>query len=72
MAIRLLTEADTEPCWQLRLRALKEDPESFGASYEESIKLPGSAWAERIKPTATSVVFGAFDTGANGSGSGSG
>ncbi len=58
--IRLLSEADVDAFWRLRLRALKEEPESFGASYEESVNLPQSDIVARLQNTDESFVFGAF------------
>jgi ribosomal protein S18 acetylase RimI-like enzyme len=33
----------------LRLRALKEDPQAFGASYEDNLKNPPSEWQRRLE-----------------------
>lgn len=62
MHIRALTEADAAPYRELRLRALKEDPEAFGASYERSAEQPIEWFIERIrsKPNG-SFTLGAFD-----------
>ena len=38
MEVRRLTEADGEAFWNIRLRALRDNPESFGASYEEILE----------------------------------
>ena len=38
MEVRRLTEADAEAFWNIRLRALRDDPESFGASYTEILE----------------------------------
>ena len=36
MEVRILTEADAEAFWNIRLRALRDDPESFGSTFEGS------------------------------------
>ena len=38
MYIRKLTIEDGESLWNLRLRALKDNPEAFAATYEETPK----------------------------------
>jgi len=38
MEVRKLTETDAEAFWNIRLRALRDNPESFGASYEEFLE----------------------------------
>ena len=37
MLVRKLTEDDLDAFWDLRLRALKDDPEAFGSTYEETV-----------------------------------
>ena len=37
MHVRLLREADIDDFWRLRLRGFREEPESFGTSYEEAV-----------------------------------
>ncbi|MEO9057535.1 MAG: GNAT family N-acetyltransferase [Ktedonobacteraceae bacterium] len=67
MDVRILTEADAEAFWNFRLRALRDHPESFGASYEEILErgIAGVAQGLRRKEVATdNVTFGAFDTSA--------
>ncbi len=64
MEVRKLTEKDAEAFWKICLRALQEDPESFGASYEEILErgiagsTPGLGRREGAPEDAT---FGAFD-----------
>ena len=63
MEVRRLTEADAEAFWNIRLRALRDDPESFGASYTEILErgiagiTQGLGKSERAADDAT---FGAF------------
>ncbi len=38
MEVRILTETDAEAFWNIRLRALRDDPESFGATFEEFLE----------------------------------
>ena len=43
MLVRKLTEDDLEAVWTLRLRALRDNPEAFGSTYEETVAR-GKAW----------------------------
>lgn len=64
MEVRILTEADGEAFWNIRLRALRDDPESFGSSYEEILErgIAGVTQSLRKRDTAPDdVTFGAFD-----------
>lgn len=63
MDIRLLTEADVVTFWALRLRALREEPEAFGSSYEEQRERPLEVARQRLRPADAedgSFVLGAF------------
>ncbi len=61
MEIRVLSEDDLEDYTELRLRALKEEPEAFGASYEESSKLSREEVADRLASSDDGFILGAFD-----------
>lgn len=61
MNVRRLAESDATTYRTLRLEALKGSPTAFGSSYEESERRPLSSYAERLKPTDDSAVFGAFE-----------
>ena len=62
MIIRTLTEADARIYQSLRLRALREDPEAFGSSYEQTAQHPIEWFAERIQARPDSrFVLGAFE-----------
>ena len=65
MRIRELTEADLDAYWTLRLRALREEPEAFGSSYEESKDRPLADVAARLRTIAEAgnFILGAFDDG---------
>jgi len=66
LLIRELTETDAKLFWSLRLRALKESPEAFGASYEEEINTPIDKLISHynndfIFPTKENFILGAFN-----------
>ena len=64
MEVRILTETDAEAFWNIRLRALRDDPESFGSSYEEVLErgIAGVTQGLRAKDVASDdATFGAFD-----------
>lgn len=64
MEVRILTETDAEAFWNIRLRALRDDPESFGSSYEEVLErgIAGATQGLRAKDAASDdATFGAFD-----------
>lgn len=50
MEIRLLEGADAETYLTLRLRALRENPEAFGSTYEERAQRPLSDTADQLRP----------------------
>ncbi len=64
MEVRKLTEADAEAFWNIRLRALRDNPESFGASYEEILErgIAGIVQGLRKSDAAPdNATFGAFE-----------
>ena len=64
MEVRILTEKDAEAFWNIRLRALRDNPESFGATYEEFLErgIAGVAQGFRKSDTASDdATFGAFE-----------
>jgi ribosomal protein S18 acetylase RimI-like enzyme len=66
MEIRILTEKDAEAFWNIRLRALRDNPESFGSSYEEILErgIAGAVHGLRKKGASSEdATFGAFDEG---------
>lgn len=58
--IRVITETDVEAFRALRLRALMEEPEAFGASAEEFAATSLLDVAKRLQPTDDAFVLGAF------------
>jgi RimJ/RimL family protein N-acetyltransferase len=62
MLIRKLTEDDIEVLWSLRLRALKDNPEAFGSTYEETLERGKEIMQQRLlKPHAETFYIGAFE-----------
>lgn len=63
MIIRRLAEDDAGVFRELRLRALRESPEAFGSSYEETVGQPLASMAQRLRPDPDAphdFVLGAF------------
>jgi hypothetical protein len=58
--IRILSEADVDTYWPLRLEALKNEPESFGTTFAESVNRPLSDVINQLKPSEDSFAMGAF------------
>ncbi|HLZ22584.1 MAG TPA: GNAT family N-acetyltransferase [Ktedonobacterales bacterium] len=62
MTIRVLTEPDAETYQALRLRSLKEDPDPFGATYDEWVNRPMAQVTERLRnATPEAYLLGAFE-----------
>lgn len=58
--IRVVTLDDFDSYWALRLRALKQEPESFGSSYEEAVQRPRADIEKMIVNSNGAFVLGAF------------
>ena len=62
MAIHLkkLSESDWKLFREIRLRALKEDPQAFGSNYKKENKYTEELWRNRLSGESC-AVFGVFD-----------
>jgi ribosomal protein S18 acetylase RimI-like enzyme len=60
IVIRPLVEADAGQYRALRLEALRDSPQSFGASIAEEEVLSDEEMVRRAVPDAPSITFGAF------------
>ncbi|KZE37500.1 acetyltransferase [Bhargavaea cecembensis] len=60
MEIRLLNESDAHSYQQVRLSALKNNPEAFGSTYEQEVAYPLEVVGDRLKPGQDQFVLGAF------------
>ncbi|WP_018631550.1 GNAT family N-acetyltransferase [Neomegalonema perideroedes] len=60
MFVRRLTPEDLEAYQALRLRALREEPAHFGASFEEESARPPEFWRARLEPAGDLALFGGF------------
>ena len=62
MLIRKLTEDDIDALWNLRLRALRDNPEAFGSTYEETRQRGKESYRQRLRqPHAETFYIGAFE-----------
>lgn len=61
MVVRTLTEADLEPLWNLRLRALQDNPEAFSGTYAETFANGKEHMLQRVRPHADNFTLGAFE-----------
>lgn len=61
MNIRLLDDVDAQVYREVRLRALKNDPDSFGSTYEQEATRPLGNFIERIRHTKDQFTLGCFD-----------
>jgi len=61
MNIRILKETDALQYQELRLKALKINPEAFGSTYEREVNFTQKMVEERIRPTEDNFVLGVFD-----------
>ena len=62
--VRPLEASDAPAVRALRLRALREDHDSFLSSYEEEVREPEANTEERLRnPRPDSASFGAFEDG---------
>lgn len=66
MVIKVLAEVNATQFWDLRLKGLRENPEAFGASYEEELNIPINNLIIRFKtdfigPLEDNFILGAFD-----------
>ncbi|WP_440117947.1 N-acetyltransferase family protein [Paenibacillus sp. QZ-Y1] len=58
--IRNIRREETDQYWPLRLEALKNHPEAFGASFEISVQLPLNEVEERIHTEPDDYILGAY------------
>jgi ribosomal protein S18 acetylase RimI-like enzyme len=64
MYVRKLTETDAEDFRNIRLRALRDNPEAFGSSHEESLTIPLASVVQRLRNESTAddnFILGAFE-----------
>ncbi|WPK10428.1 GNAT family N-acetyltransferase [Lysinibacillus louembei] len=60
ITIVVLNEADAKMYREIRLNALKINPEAFGSTYEREAAFPIATFEERLKSTENQFVLGAL------------
>lgn len=61
MKIRILNASDAQVYQEVRLSALKINPEAFGSTYEREAEFSPELVAERLEPVKDRFVLGAFN-----------
>jgi hypothetical protein len=61
LSVRQLDKGDASAFRALRLKALQQEGEKFGPTYENEVRLTYAAWEERVNPTADTRIFGLFN-----------
>ena len=61
MKIRILNESDAQVYQEVRLSALKINPEAFSSTYEREVKFSIESIAERLEPVKDRFVLGDFN-----------
>lgn len=61
MNIRLLNDSDAEVYREVRLSALKNDPDAFGSTYDQEETKPLGYFVQRIHHTKDQFTLGCFD-----------
>lgn len=62
MQVRILTGDDLEAVWTLRLRALRDNPEAFGSTYEETLARGNEWMRQRLRAHENETFYlGAFE-----------
>lgn len=61
MIIRRLTEDDLEVVWTFRLQSLRDNPEAFGSTYEETLALGKERMLHRLRQGDRLFYLGAFE-----------
>ncbi|WP_079912735.1 GNAT family N-acetyltransferase [Paenibacillus sp. 32352] len=60
IVIRIIAPEDAESFWDLRLNALKNNPEAFSANYEDSVTATLESVRSRIQVSDDNFIVGAF------------
>ena len=62
MKICILNESDAQLYQAVRLSALKNNPESFGSTYEREVTFSLEYVSQRLAPTKDQFILGAFNS----------